>query len=232
MAQGFPEIELRGDDLRRWMEDANEPGCPIPISTFTLHQVNPNDWYWLSVPEYLSKDWARWTQSMGLPVDTVGDEGSGPSYYSQSILKNRGEFTFWMGRSGPGVIFIDNIKRIEGSTNPYMSEYTKAFYELEFPLEGLKHVVVTTVIQPETMAFITDHLYPTQGLPARPSEPHSWEAPSAEFCGLLGTPIGKVIGAFVLGTYGQGVKRIARIVSFHTGGELDECNLRFDIADV
>jgi hypothetical protein len=54
--------------------------------------------------------------------------------------------------------------------------------------------------------------------------------PSPEFNALLGTRLGKVVAYFILGAYGQGVKRIAKITFFNA--ERKQLNLRFDIESV
>ncbi|KAJ5774151.1 hypothetical protein N7457_009047 [Penicillium paradoxum] len=232
MALKYPEFEPRGDSLRRWMEKSDEPGCPIPRTEFTLPDRDDPRRHSHTVQEDLTQEWSSWAKSIGLPVDAV-DGDPKPSYYTQSIVKTGlGRLTYWLGRTGPGVIFIDNIMRVPDSTDPHISEYTQAFYEMNFPLESLKHVVVTTIVQSQTMDLVEqiyeahpDNLFPAES-------PQTWESPSPEFCAILGTPLGKVVGAFVLGAYGQGVKRIARIVSFHTGSDFDIFNLQFDIEDV
>lgn len=232
MSLRYPEFELLGDRLRRWIENADEPGCRIPKTTFGISDIDDRTWRVQSYPEFLDHQWDAWAYSMDLPVDVQGIDQD-PSYHSQSVLKFTGEPSYWMGRSGPGVVFLDNIRRIVGSTDPYMSEYTKAFYEMHFPLESLKHVVMTTILQVETRHLLADRVYQSsEGLSFSCKEPLTWEPPSPGFCAILGTPIGKVVGAFVLGAYGQGVKRIARIVSFRTGQNLTDFNLRFDIEDV
>ncbi|CAG8888422.1 unnamed protein product [Penicillium egyptiacum] len=229
MAPKYPEFEPWGDTFRRWMERADEPGCYIPRTTFTLGKLDPAVWHAVSSPEPLTEEWVGWANIFGLTVDDPAS--SRPIYRDQSVVKIKGEYTFWMGRIGPGVIFIDNIKRSQNPTNPYMSEFTKAIYESHFPLESLRCVIVSTVIQKETRPFIRDHIYkPREGLEYPPKEPQTWVSPSPEFCGILGTPIGKVVAAFILCAYGQGVKRIPRIVTFRTG--IAEYNLRFDIEDV
>jgi hypothetical protein len=55
---------------------------------------------------------------------------------------------------------------------------------------------------------------------------------SFQFNAILGTPIGRVVASLVLGAYGQGVKRIARIVTFQTGYFNEILELRFDIEDI
>ncbi|OQE46444.1 hypothetical protein PENCOP_c001G05714 [Penicillium coprophilum] len=232
MAPKYPKFEPQGDSLRRWMERADEPGCPISKTTLTISNMDHGLWYVHSNPEFLTDNWKPWADTFGL---TVGHPEimKEPVFRFQSVLKTKGEPTFWIGRTGPGVIFIDNIRRAQDPANFYMSEFAKAFYESHFPLESLKYVFVTTVIQEETVPFLRDHIYLSrEGLGFPPKEPQTWESPSPEFCGILGTPIGKVIAALVLCAYGQGVKRIQRIVTFHTGEDRWEYNLRFDIEDV
>lgn len=232
MAPKYPEFEPQGDSLRRWMEGADKPQCPIPMTTLTVADIDPNVWHVACNPKSLTSKWEYWADIFGLTVDDPASNQE-PIYRFQSVVKIKGEFTYWIGRTGPGVIFMDNIKRSQNPTNFYMSEFAKAFYESHLPLESLKYVFVTTVIQKETVPFIRDHIYKSrEGLRFPPKEPQTWESPSPEFCGILGTPIGKVVATFVLCAYGQGVKRIPRIVTFHSGEDWSEYNLRFDIEDV
>ncbi|KAJ5960123.1 uncharacterized protein N7479_007273 [Penicillium vulpinum] len=232
MAPKYPEFEPKGNKLRRWMERADEPGCPISRTTLTLPGLDHRVWNIAGHPEFLADEWTYWANTLGLTVDGTASHPK-PIYRFQSVLKINGDFTFWVGRTGPGVIFMDNLMRSNDPENFYMSEFAKAFYELDFPLESLKYVFVNTIIQKETIPFIWDHIYKSrEGLERPPKEPQTWESPSPEFCGLLGTPIGKVVAALVLCAYGQGVKRISRIVTFHEGEDRSEFNLRFDIEDV
>ncbi|KAJ5185070.1 hypothetical protein N7491_007059 [Penicillium cf. griseofulvum] len=231
MAPKYPEFEPQGNSLRLWMERADEPRCPISRTTLTLSDIDPEFWHVVSNPVSLTDDWALLSDTSDLTVD-VPVSIQEPIYRFQSVIRIKGEFTFWIGRTGPGVIFMDNIRRSQDPMSFYMSEFAKAVYESHFPLESLKYVFVTTIIQKETLSFIRNCIYPREGLGFPPKEPQTWESPSPEFCGILGTPIGKVVAATVLCTYGQGVKRIPRIVTFHTGENRCEYNLRFDIEDV
>ncbi|CAG8878607.1 unnamed protein product [Penicillium nalgiovense] len=210
MAPKYPEFEPWGETFRRWMECADEPGCYIPRTTLTVAGLDPTLWHVVSSPKPLTLEWVSWAGIFGLTLDDPASDQT--MYLDQSVLKIKGEYTYWMGRIGPGVIFIDNIKRAKDPRNFYMSEFTKAVYESHFPLESLKGYLRV----------------PGLGFP--PKEPQTWVSPSPEFCGILGTPIGKVVAAFVLCAYGQGVKRIPRIVTFHTS--MAGLNLRFDIEDV
>ncbi|KAJ5944407.1 hypothetical protein N7516_004575 [Penicillium verrucosum] len=232
MTPKYPGFEPQGDSLRRWMEDADEPGCPIPRTTLTIDDIDPKFWIVGIIPQFLEDDWRYWAGIFGLPVDDPASNQEA-IYRLQSAVKHKGDLTLWIGRTGPGVIFMDDLRRQQVPTNFYMSEFAKAFYESHFPLETLKYVIVTDIRQKHTKPFIQDHIYKSrEGLEFPPKEPQTWEAPSPEFSGILGTPIGKVVAAFVLCAYGQGVKRIPRIVTFHTGENSSKYNLRFDIEDV
>ncbi|KAJ5384846.1 hypothetical protein N7517_002757 [Penicillium concentricum] len=47
MAPKYPEFEPRGNSLRRWMERADEPGCPISRTELTLSNMDPDVCQWL-----------------------------------------------------------------------------------------------------------------------------------------------------------------------------------------
>jgi hypothetical protein len=143
--------------------------------------------------------------------------------------KGKEKATQWFGRTGPGVIFIDCFSRAKGCAHPYMSEFTRGIYEINFDINSLKYVVFTTIIEADTSAFVNDDLYKPRELLSPLEETQTWESPSAEFCGILGTPIGKVAGAIVLGAFGQGIKQISRVVTFHVGLSL---HIQFEIGDV
>ncbi|KAJ5383125.1 hypothetical protein N7517_001036 [Penicillium concentricum] len=76
----------------------------------------------------------------------------------------------------------------------------------------------------ETEPFIEEHIYPSRiGLSYPSAKTQTWNRSSPEFSAIMGTPVG---------TYGQGVKRIARIATFHTALDLHKLHIRFDIEDV
>jgi hypothetical protein len=112
-----------------------------------------------------------------------------------------------------------------------MSEFTKAAYEMEFPLSSLRYVFVTDISETDTVRCIRDEVYSSEGLPYPSNEQAVW-GPSSEFDALLGSTIGRIVGAFILCGWGQGKKQIARIVTFHDGEYLQRLNMRFDIEDI
>lgn len=192
MTPKYPKFEPQGDSFRRWMERADEPGCPISRTTLTTEDLDPKVWIVGSSPQFLEEDWMYWADTFGLPVDDPAINQKA-IYRFQSALKHKGDLTLWIGRAGPGVIFIDDIRRQQVPTNFYMSEFTKAFYESHFPLNTLKYVIVTDINEKHTMPFIQDHVYKSrEGLEFPPKEPQTWESPSPELCGILGTPLVKL----------------------------------------
>ena len=79
---------------------------------------------------------------------------------------------------------------------------------------------------------IRNELCKSEGLPYPFSEQGIWDPRLREFDALLGTKMGKTVAAFILCAWGQGVKRIARIVIFYDGEYLQRLNMRFDIEDI
>ena len=128
----------------------------------------------------------------------------------------------WFGSTGPGIICLDDIYRDEGfmDPNPHISQISQLLYERDFPLESLRYVFVTTVIESETREFILNEL-DWAGFHQR------WPIGTPEYDALLGTRIGKVVAYLVLGAFERGTRRITRINLWpDTAGGL---NMRFDI---
>ncbi|KAJ5694612.1 hypothetical protein N7536_005024 [Penicillium majusculum] len=146
--------------------------------------------------------------------------------------RDEGPPVWWIGRTGPGVIIIDNIFRSKRSDDPYISEFTKAAYTFDFPLDSLRNVFVPNVNETNTLSCIKKVYKLREGL-RYPSSTHQiWEPSSSEFSALLGTGIGKVVAAFILCAWGQGRKRIARIITFHIDADVHKLYMRFDLEDM
>ncbi|CAG8885958.1 unnamed protein product [Penicillium egyptiacum] len=214
--------EEKGRSLRKWIECYHEPGCPYPRSTFSI-TCNPQP------PEYsvaheavwLDSTWDTWIYPLDLPDELNKIE----------IANRQGPPVGWEGRTGRGVVFVDWIRRSRRSTAPYMSEFTKGAYEMDFPLNTLRYVFVTDISETDTVQCIRDKVYRSEGLPYPSNDQVVW-TPSREYDTLLGTTMGKIVAAFILCAWGQGRKRIARIVTFHDGEYLQRLNMRFDVEDI
>lgn len=128
----------------------------------------------------------------------------------------------WFGSTGPGIICLDDIYREKGfkHLNPHVSQISQILYERDFPLESLRYVFVTTVIESETHEFIFNELG-WVGLHQR------WTIGTPEYDALLGTRIGKVVAYLVLGAFERGTRMITNIHIWpDTAGGF---NMQFDI---
>lgn len=215
--------EERGRTLRRWIERRNQSRCPYPLSTFAVtHDPQPQDYSVAHGTVWLDSAWDTWIYPLDKPVKLNKIE----------IENRQGPPVGWEGRTGRGVVFLDWIRRSKRSTAPHISEFTKAAYEMDFPLESLKYVFVTDISETDTVQCIRNELCKSEGLPYPFSEQGIWDPRLREFDALLGTKMGKTVAAFILCAWGQGVKRIARIVIFYDGEYLQRLNMRFDIEDI
>jgi hypothetical protein len=237
MVLKYPQFEPCGDKLIRWMENADEPDCPVRITTLNSWSLpQPMDWKieyeraWLS-PEMISS-----VVGLGLPVGELIPNDLYPTEspcVQHSIIKTRNGVTAFVGTIGPGVLFCYSIRRSQVTNGPYVSELAKMAYETHYPLNGLKYIFMNNILEPSTEPFIEEQIYPSrEGAKYRSAERQNWDYPSPEFSAIMGTPIGKVVGSFILGAFGQGVKRVARIAAFQSGEDFHKLDMRFDIEDV
>lgn len=230
MAFKYFGFEAQGQQMRLWMESPTGSNCPIKRSTVDMATLQKSElWVIQSKVVYLADNWHEWADRVGFPIVSIGGDTCLYSKSIRQVTRKPPAMTKWIGRIGPGVIFADDFRRELGAHDPYMSEFMKSVYEAHFSVMSLKHVIFTSVVEKKTYRFVTRELYSSRGLATPLDEPQTWESPSSEFCGILGTPIGKITGAFVLGTYGQGIKRIARIVTFYTDYAL---HMQFDLENV
>lgn len=232
----YPEFEPYGAKLIRWMENADEPGCPVPLTTLATWTLpHPMDWDIDHDREWLSPDRNASIVGLGLPIGYSIPASLHPTespYIRHSIIKTEGGITALVGTIGPGVLFVYSIRRYQESNDPYMSELAKISYETHFPLHEVKYIFMNEVQEAATEPFIEERIYPSREGARYPSaEPQIWGYSSPEFTAIMGTPIGKVVGSFILGSFGQGFKRVARIVTFQSGICLHRLDMRFDIED-
>ncbi|CAP94544.1 hypothetical protein E8E15_002184 [Penicillium rubens] len=221
MADDYHLWEKKGRRLQKWIENYRASGCPYPISTFTLTSKHR---------DYIVD---RTSVHIDLKLPTALNLSNANSTYRQVNirLRDEGPPVRWIGRTGPGVIFIDDVFRSKRSDDPYISEFTKAAYQMDFPLDSLRNVIVPNVDEVNTLSCLRK-VYKSQGLHYPSSTEQTWEPSLPEFNALLGTGIGKIVAAFVLCAWGQGRKRIARIVASHIGADVHKLYMRFDLEDM
>ena len=124
MTDDYRLWEKKGQNLQKWIENPHASDCPFPISTFTLTSRHR---------DYIVD---RTSVHLDAKLHTSLNPSNASSTYRQvSItLRDEGPPVWWMGRTGPGVVFIDDVFRSKRSDDPYISEFTKAAYKMEFPL--------------------------------------------------------------------------------------------------
>ncbi|KAJ5185789.1 hypothetical protein N7491_006340 [Penicillium cf. griseofulvum] len=173
----YPPWEEKGQSLRKWIDHHNEPGCPYPISTFAVTYSPQLQDY--SVTHKVVRLHTTWDDSI-YPPDLPGELNE------IQIENRRGPLVGWEGRTGPGVVFLDWIRRSKRTTAPHISEFTKAAYKMDFPLRSLRYVFVTDI-------YDIDTIHRDLGI---------WTPPEREYDALLGTKIGTIIAAFLLCAWG------------------------------
>ncbi|KAJ6131511.1 hypothetical protein N7523_001217 [Penicillium sp. IBT 18751x] len=207
----------------RWIEDAGVSDCPIAKSTLTFdafHQMLPTGEVQV---ETLPLNLEEHIVGLGLPNEfyTLVKESA---YRAFDYMSKSGVMQ-WVGRTGPGVIFLEVVGSQEGY--PHISDITLACYKRDFPIDRLKYIFVCTVIQPETLHFVRRRLYPAHSIPWPNEKPQTWAFGTPEYEALLGTRIGKMVAYIVLGGFERGTRRIGQIRTWSTAQGF--VNLRFDI---
>ncbi|KAJ5384788.1 hypothetical protein N7517_002699 [Penicillium concentricum] len=221
MADNYVQWIIRGRIQQKWIENRTA-GCLYPISTFTL------------TPRHQDYTVDRKSVKLDAKLLTALNMDNANSTYRKISITQRDEGppVWWIGRTGPGVIFIDDIFRSKRSEDPYISEFTKVAYEMDFPLDSLKSVFVSNVNEKNTPSCVREVYKAREGVRYPSSAEQTWKPSSSEFHALLGIGIGKLIAAFVLCAWGQGRKRIARIVTFHIGADVHKLYMRFDLEEM
>jgi hypothetical protein len=128
----------------------------------------------------------------------------------------------WKGRAAPGVLFIEHIVRKKWG--PRSAELCKIAYEQVAELSTLKTIFVCHIMNVDTL--------PQVRITAPPPELKLFVCGTPGYQTLLGTRIGKVVSYFILGAFGQGVKRIPRIAIWYIGQRQDILQMRFDLANI
>ncbi|KAJ5788563.1 hypothetical protein N7457_003553 [Penicillium paradoxum] len=222
MAETNPELEQAGRQLERWIEDADEPGCPYPKCTFQI-PPQPSDWVLRKTAVTLEPTHQTWAVPLGLPTRVYHIEMSNEEHEAME----------WDGHTGEGLIMVDWIFRSNDGNPPHVSECTQAVYQMDYPIDSLRYIVFTKIIESCTVPCVRQ-VYASRGMmqyPPPSAEPQTWTPPSPEYYALLGTKIGSIAAALVLGAWGQGRRRIARIVTFQP--ELTHnIDMRFDIEEI
>ncbi|KAJ5654260.1 hypothetical protein N7490_001263 [Penicillium lividum] len=210
-------LRIRGARVSRWLENPDEPNCPIPQNTLTPDEIEQKA---TKFDRFPNVDILLAGHTLLLPPEWPACQTRG-SYTYYSMRFNRDS---WSGFTTAGILIIQAMRRVQPVT-PHPSEVGLSLYAKEQGLDELRYVFATTIINWQTSHFVTVDLYSVW-----PGEARTWEFGSKEYEELLGTRIGRTVAYLVLGGFERGSRRIARIVTYcEDVGACGDLNIRFDI---
>ncbi|KAJ9489539.1 hypothetical protein VN97_g3743 [Penicillium thymicola] len=222
----------KGTDYQSWInfpEDTNcQKPCIVSPSTLQMQQlIHPSDdrhrWdvycnEWVGTPEEIGDP-----RPLNLPTGLV---------YHKLFMRKLGVekdgslgWNKYHGRVAHTAIFADNNVRLDG---PQWSGIAQAHYQVFFDIDSLKYVFRMTVVNEETHTFVVKVLYPRYELElAGDSNVRTWLYDTEDYREIMGTSLGKAVGALVLGAFPRGTRRIIQILTWQYDGDLQ---MRFDIS--
>ncbi|KAJ6015984.1 hypothetical protein N7540_010575 [Penicillium herquei] len=210
-------LQPRGARVVRWIENPNATNCPVQRTSLTLEQilrVNPiftreENIYPAGVERFLcipnDREWPRHT-------------------YTALTLRHDGFLFMGHVQAGNGHLVIDNMHRARDS-RVRISDVAVALYNSVSPIENLRHISVSFIIEEQTCKFITFDLY--RAWPAQ--ENRTWQHGTPEYYQIMGTRIGRTVAYIVLSGLQRGSRRITSVTVYNCGKDDDTVNLRFDI---
>ncbi|KAJ5688777.1 hypothetical protein N7462_003169 [Penicillium macrosclerotiorum] len=227
-------VLLRGQDYRQWIDDTDY-ASPSPSGRFcprlSLLRINDlaNLGYGIFHLEGEEFDKARITADIAETFTSsqfkrirAGNIPSTPGL--------PGVYNTVTTYSCAGVLILDVVSRANG---PHASEIALAMYNFHFQKTALKLVYVTNVVQEETIKVVRNAIYAAQDiLFGYDKEKRGWGHGTEQYDLLLGTPIGAVVGAIVLGQFGRGTHYISKIWTWTTDLDTEHLDMRFDIEKI
>lgn len=216
------EMRQAGCAILQWLSNP-DVACPIPRITLTLGNLNTQFW---NVNQRLVNDLPGGyreedMEALGLPtrpfrhINMEAWRDMGPNESAEFL-------GCWKGRAAPGVLFIEHIVRRKWG--PWSAELCKVAYEQVAELSTLKSIFVCHIMNTNTRPQVREI--------APMPESKLFICGTPGYQTLLGTRIGKVVAYFILGAFGQGVKRIPRIEIWYIGQRHDILQMRFDLEDI
>lgn len=134
------------EQRRRWIDDPNEPDCPINRAELTYsdlldnYSVDDSTGYILRILDGI--EGCATTVPNGLR-DAIENISSSTVPRGHRLIVgpySRHGFV-WLGTIEPGVIFIDLFQRQRDSNVPQVSEVTQALYQQYYEMEDLGWVL-------------------------------------------------------------------------------------------
>ncbi|KAJ5958725.1 uncharacterized protein N7479_005875 [Penicillium vulpinum] len=224
----------KGTDYQNWINYPDDKDCrrPCIVSPSTLKMdelIRPSD------------DRNQWDAYFNALVDAPEEIGDprpldlprGLDYHKLYLRKLGTEkdgslgWNKYHGRVAHTAIFADNNVRLDG---PQWSQIAQAHYQDFFDIDSLKYVFRMTVVNEETHTFVAKVLYPRYGIElAGDCQLRPWLYDTDDYREIMGTPLGKAVGALVLGAFPRGTRRVIQILTWQFDGDLQ---MRFDISRI
>lgn len=230
----YGQLQADGAKQQNFMSDNSIP-CNVARCTLSLNSFDKDEWEISHDTDILPEEHLSEPVMNALSLVSNRDiqnnkfESTSVEKSFENEMGQQQVSCEWDGRTGPGTIFIEDVQRASGSTNPHISEITQAVYTRNHDIESLKRVFVCDIANTATVDLIKNKLYSqANGLSWPDPNVRIWEYGTPEYQALLGTPIGKMVAALVLGAFPRGTRRIVRIASWQVGSS-NMPQLRFDI---
>ncbi|KAI2792961.1 hypothetical protein POX_b03005 [Penicillium oxalicum] len=154
MIQNYQSEQNTGIRLLVWICDPAAE-CPIQATSLSWSHLQEDQW---DISQQLEGLPTVYLGSNFLPDDLPGihtSSATAHSYRWTAIFKYPPTQPFnscrWIGRTAEGVIFLEEISRPERHGYPFMSEITKAIYQRDFDLDGLRSFTMLEYSTPASM---------------------------------------------------------------------------------
>ncbi|KAJ5368822.1 uncharacterized protein N7496_008582 [Penicillium cataractarum] len=213
-----------GAELRRWIDLPNKPNCPITRNSITIQNLEHHYTIEIVQANPTDRDYANIFHHLELAATTENHTNS--PYRNFDVMSMH--FS-WRGFVGPRVLIIEDMHRRAENVH-HMSEVSLAFYETDCLIDTLQHVIVTNVVNDDTISFLSGEIH---GDHLEFSEDwwRTWEYATPEYDALLATRIGKMVAYMVLGGFQRGTKWIPRINTVSSWDGIS-AHMHFKIADI
>lgn len=255
--------EIRGNQFQKWIDGDTEVECRVNPVTMTWDDMGADEHFKLK--EELTLHNATMLGSMG--IDPLKETGPGPNgefakvsvtldtsnepsnvgpslEVSSNIIIDPSKRNRWVAYIGKGFVCMSELFRWY-KVGRFSSEVVHSLYTHYYPIDSLSHCLVFAIVNLNTVNFI-ERLYAKKGYPSNcldgadwqeVEKVRVWEYGTPEYKGLLGTRIGGVVAALVLGAFPRGTKRIANIKTCFSPSnfphpEMFILSMKFEIATI
>lgn len=218
----YGERQKAGAMLVNWISDPRARDCKVSRSKLTAQDLESRGYTIRYTSKSLNSKYVEPLSQVGLPTE-------GEFYHHIDIeapfATGKFKFEAYIGES---LVILEDIVR---GNHPHISEISQALYESKFAMDSLKYIMVSDIINTDTVGFVEPSLYDenVNGDPYFYNEypgVRTWNHDTDEYQALLGTQIGKISASLVLGAFTRGTRRISRVVTWINDSLL---YMRFDI---